>query len=265
LPILVWSVLFVGQPKAALGPLFYQILTVASVAVFMKTRNLAPFRFRQELLVLLAPIYMHIVLGGFAASNGVILWSFVAPLIAVLFHGAKQSLPWFIALVAAVVALALLDPTLASRAAQLPPAASIFFFVMNIVAVTSLVYAAIRYFAYSLETEKAEQLQLNAMLEASSAELASVLTQLKERNQALVEASEHKSRFLANMSHELRTPLNAIIGYSEMLQENAEDMGAASLVKDLRKINTSGKHLLGLINDVRRPMVSKSTRRKTAS
>ena len=38
-------------------------------------------------------------------------------------------------------------------------------------------------------------------------------------------ASQHKSDFLANMSHELRTPLNAIIGYSEMLQEEAEDLG----------------------------------------
>ena len=241
---------FVGQPNAALGPLFYQILTVGSVAIFMKTRNLAPFRFRQELLVLLAPIYMHIVLGGFAASNGVILWSFVAPLIAVLFHGAKQSLPWFVALVTAAVALALFDPTLARRAAHLPAAASVFFFVMNSVAVTSLVYAAIRYFAYSLETEKAEQLELNAMLEVSSTELANVLALLKEQNQALVEASEHKSRFLAHMSHELRTPLNAIIGYSEMLQEDAEDVGATSLVEDLRKIHISGKHLLGLINNV---------------
>src|SRR5262245_20893743 len=62
---------FVGEPNAASGPLFYQILTVGSVAAFMKTRNLASFRFRQELFVLLAPIYMHLVLAGFAASNGV--------------------------------------------------------------------------------------------------------------------------------------------------------------------------------------------------
>ena len=72
----------------------------------MKNRNLARFRFRQELLILLAPIYIHIALGGFAASSGVVLWSFLAPLIAVLFHGAKQSLPWFLALVAAVLVLA---------------------------------------------------------------------------------------------------------------------------------------------------------------
>ena len=47
----------------------------------------------------------------------------------------------------------------------------------------------------------------------------------RRRIEQLAEASQHKSQFLANMSHELRTPLNAIIGYSEMLQEEAEDTG----------------------------------------
>ena len=63
-------------------------------------------------------------------------------------------------------------------------------------------------------------------------------------------ANRAKSQFLASMSHELRTPLNAIIGYSEMLQEEVEDLGAAALHPDLQKIHTAGKHLLGLINDV---------------
>jgi len=63
-------------------------------------------------------------------------------------------------------------------------------------------------------------------------------------------ANRHKSEFLASMSHELRTPLNAIIGYSEMLQEEAQDVGQPGLVPDLGKINAAGKHLLELINTV---------------
>ncbi len=63
-------------------------------------------------------------------------------------------------------------------------------------------------------------------------------------------ANQSKSQFLANMSHELRTPLNAIIGYSEMLQEEAEDLGTPEIKPDLQKINGAGKHLLGLINDI---------------
>ena len=63
-------------------------------------------------------------------------------------------------------------------------------------------------------------------------------------------ANRTKSAFLANMSHELRTPMNAIIGYSEMLMEEAEDLGQESFIPDLKKIHGAGKHLLALINDV---------------
>jgi len=63
-------------------------------------------------------------------------------------------------------------------------------------------------------------------------------------------ANRSKSIFLANMSHELRTPLNAIIGYSELLQEDAQDLGAEEFVGDLKKINTAGQHLLALIKDI---------------
>ncbi len=63
-------------------------------------------------------------------------------------------------------------------------------------------------------------------------------------------ANKAKSDFLAKMSHELRTPLNAIIGYSEMLIEEAEDDGLDTYGEDLSKINSSGEHLLTLINDI---------------
>ncbi len=63
-------------------------------------------------------------------------------------------------------------------------------------------------------------------------------------------ANQAKSAFLANMSHELRTPLNAIIGYSDMLKEDAEDLGCEDFIPDLEKIQTAGKHLLSLISDI---------------
>jgi signal transduction histidine kinase/ActR/RegA family two-component response regulator len=74
--------------------------------------------------------------------------------------------------------------------------------------------------------------------------------ELLTAKQAAEQASRAKSAFLANMSHELRTPLNAIIGYSEMLEEEVQDSGKISNVRDLQKIQAAGKHLLALINDV---------------
>jgi len=65
-----------------------------------------------------------------------------------------------------------------------------------------------------------------------------------------LEATQAKSEFLANMSHELRTPLNAILGYSELLTEEAEDLGQEDFIPDLEKIHIAGKHLLTLINDI---------------
>ncbi|OIP72550.1 MAG: hypothetical protein AUK43_02730 [Oscillatoriales cyanobacterium CG2_30_40_61] len=84
-----------------------------------------------------------------------------------------------------------------------------------------------------------------------------LIEQVDQRNQQLEQSKNSaesanlaKSQFLANMSHELRTPLNAILGYSEMLAEDAKDLGQDEFVTDLEMINTAGKHLLSLINDI---------------
>jgi len=73
---------------------------------------------------------------------------------------------------------------------------------------------------------------------------------LLESKESAEVANRSKSIFLANMSHELRTPLNAIIGYSEMLQEEAEDVGQEDFIPDLEKILDAGKHLLKIISDL---------------
>jgi signal transduction histidine kinase/ActR/RegA family two-component response regulator len=97
----------------------------------------------------------------------------------------------------------------------------------------------------------------NGELKTRTQELEEEVFQRKQAQEELFkakhaaeEANRAKSTFLANMSHELRTPLNAIIGYSEMLEEETRESGKIENVQDLKKIQTAGKHLLALINDV---------------
>jgi signal transduction histidine kinase len=79
---------------------------------------------------------------------------------------------------------------------------------------------------------------------------ARLFLEIEEKGRQLAEASKHKSQFLANMSHELRTPMNAILGYTELILDGIYGEPTEKMVGVLTRVQTNGKHLLGLINDV---------------
>jgi signal transduction histidine kinase len=74
--------------------------------------------------------------------------------------------------------------------------------------------------------------------------------EIQDKSRQLEVASQHKSQFLANMSHELRTPLNAILGYTELMADGIYGELPEKTLGVLKRLESNGRHLLGLINDV---------------
>jgi signal transduction histidine kinase len=102
--------------------------------------------------------------------------------------------------------------------------------------------------AFSVEV--VNLLQTFATQSVLAIENARLFLEVEEKGQQLELASRHKSQFLANMSHELRTPLNAILGYTELILDSIYGDVPEKVRDVLIRLEKSGRHLLGLINDV---------------
>ena len=106
---------------------------------------------------------------------------------------------------------------------------------------------------YSLRAKKTGDDEVASLTDSFNEMLAQIQardSELQDARDLAEQANRSKSVFLASMSHELRTPLTAIIGYSEILEDDAQEMGLNDFLPDLNKIKSAGKHLLGLINSI---------------
>jgi signal transduction histidine kinase len=111
--------------------------------------------------------------------------------------------------------------------------------------------AASRYITRRNCRELAQLRARTSEIEGANRELEQTAFELKRSLRLADETNKAKTQFLASMSHELRTPLNAIIGFSELLADEVYGpMGDTHYRGYARDIHDSGKHLLGLINDV---------------
>jgi PAS domain S-box-containing protein len=198
----------------------------------------------------------NLLAGGFVALTGFSLWPSVTMFIALVtadlcVMGVTFALRGAVAFVLGSLAM------VGIAGLSFTPDASLFTSVVS--AASLFVFCAMLGFYSNVEARRA--LRARREIEAQnlhieeqrrhvqqSRDLAEAERAAADQARELAEAANRaKSTFLANMSHELRTPLNAIIGYAEMLEEDIDD---ATQRADLQKIHTSGKHLLGLINDV---------------
>ena len=118
----------------------------------------------------------------------------------------------------------------------------------RLVAALALIGAVSAIFWLRLRGVEQQRRKLEQQVAERTSELRQAMDDLATAKDAAEAASRAKSTFLANMSHEFRTPLNAILGFTQIL--NRDRRLPPDLKGDVKIINHSGDHLLGLINDV---------------
>jgi adenylate cyclase len=171
----VWVATYaaLGLWVSAAIPLAYQVASAASIYTFARTRRYRLFRTSQLWMSLLLPFALQWSLGGFRSSSAVCLWAVMAPLGALLFVGARQSIPWFLAFAGLVAVSAALDPALAAGAPDIPRGVELAFFALNLIGPATTAYALLQYFVRAREREqaKSERLLLNVLPEPVAARL----------------------------------------------------------------------------------------------
>ena len=144
----VWAGLYFayGEPLSALTAMSYVAVTTASVMLLFRFRNFTLFRWTELALAFPVPVVQQLLLGGFVGSSAVILWSFLAALMVVMFVGAREAWWWFGVFVVAVVACPVLQPYIRVQN-HLPAWLISVFFVLNIISVCAVSLVLLHSFA----------------------------------------------------------------------------------------------------------------------
>jgi adenylate cyclase len=169
-----------GLYLSAAIPFAYQLISLANLAVFARTRRYRFFRASELALSLILPFALQLSLGGFASSSGVVLWSFTAPLGALLFGSRQSAARWFAAFMGVVAVAGALDPFLANK--PIPRAMLVTFSALNVLGVTGTCFFLLHYFVrerdraaeqVAIERERSERLLLNVLPEPIAERLKS--------------------------------------------------------------------------------------------
>jgi adenylate cyclase len=170
----VWVATYwaLGLHVAAVIPFVYQVVSIINLALLAKTKRYRFFRACELAMSLVLPFVLQLSLGGFVASSGVVLWSFTAPLGALLFSGRRAAVKWFGAFLGIIAISAIVDPFLGNKTGEIPHWIVISFFALNVLGVTGTCYLLLHYFVaerdraaqmVAAERERSERLLLNVL------------------------------------------------------------------------------------------------------
>ena len=232
-----WGLLYIfsNEPLAGAIPLSYSVVSLLSIIYFGRTREYQFFRFSQLTLILLLPFLLMVALGGFFNGSAVVLWALICPMGAMLFDESRHAPRWFLAFLSLVVLSGFLQPFVRS-ANNLSSTLIIFFFVINLIGVGSLVFMMVFYFVgqKNIFQQKSEALLLNILPK----EIAAIL---KNENRTIADHYDEASVLFADMVG--FTPLSAQLDPVEMvelLNEVFSFFDSLSDKYDVEKIRTIG-------------------------
>jgi len=194
---IAWGTMYFmfGERSAAIIPLSYSVFSLLSILHFSITRNFEALRFMQLLLILLLPIALMVVLGGFVKGSVVIMWALISPLGAMLFYPPEIAPRWLIAFIFLAIASSLLQPWLGIET-NLTPGQIKLFFVINLIAVGSLIFSMFYYFVTrkNFFQARSESLLLNILPRQTAEELkANGKTQAKQFESVTVMFTDFKN------------------------------------------------------------------------
>ena len=233
---LIWGLLYFANGLVIPGaiPFCYGILSFVSILIFRITKKYKIFRSSQLLLILILPFALQISLGGFVPSSAVMYWAIIAPAGAMFFDSVKKSVYWFAAYILLVIVAYLINDLLPDYVDwNLSGGFINVLFLMNIIGVSSIVFAILFYFVGRIT-------DLNAEIELKKNELEGQAEKLKEMDKI-------KSRFFANISHEFRTPLTLILG---LVNRQMARPNSPPDPNDTDTIKRNSQRLLQLINQL---------------
>ncbi|OGP53180.1 MAG: hypothetical protein A2W66_00735 [Deltaproteobacteria bacterium RIFCSPLOWO2_02_56_12] len=150
-----WYYFQLGLIRPAVILFGYAAVSAIALIQFLITRRAALFQTVEVVLLLLVPFLIQGMAGGFAGSGAVIIWSILSPLCALMFYGARWSLPWFAAYLLLVFVSGIRDLLFVADSGPQSITTTVLFFVENLLIVSCILYMTMRYFIRERERAKA--------------------------------------------------------------------------------------------------------------
>ena len=212
---LLWAVAYalLGRPLSAAVPGAFAVVAALVGIRLVRSRELGRLRELLLLLILLLPAVLQASLGGYVKGSVVIMWSFFAPLSALVFFGPRAGWAWLGGFIAVTAVSALVDAPLAKSISPLPYGAQTALFVFNLCGVAAIVTLVLAYFR--IQRDEAMQRSEGLLLNVLPPEIAE---RLKRQEYPIADRFDDVSVLFADM-----------VGFTERSAAEAPDVTVAVL------------------------------------